>query len=421
MFSISKKVFGLAGVATVFAGMAFGQAASCGAPSAVGAGIIRAEGTTEQVAQLTFTCTSVAGQGAALPFNVQVFLSPTIPVTSKVLGATAAGTVTEATISVYNATTQAAAVTAVTAATTTLAASTAALVALQAVPGTLQSALTLAQTQITTDTATLTAARAALVAASSVFQGTVSGSTINFVGTTPNAVVAPTGTLVFTVSNVRVNATSLSVGTGVPPSISETLFVNGGAVIPAALASTQVAFAQNGLASTRTWKVFTMGSTGLNNGVGSTSGANNFSNCISYSPKSDPTVANSATVAGKSLAGVIDISENFAQSFRTLADEAPQVAYASSALTVTSGTAASASNTAVSTRLRVNFANVPSGVTLYVPTVAIKSQNGGGAATIQWVTSDTGTTATSSDSLNTSLNGLDLKAVRARNKITVSY
>ena len=56
MFSISKKVFGLAGVATVFAGMAFGQA-TCGSPTAAPA-IIRAEGTAEQLPTLAFTCTA---------------------------------------------------------------------------------------------------------------------------------------------------------------------------------------------------------------------------------------------------------------------------------------------------------------------------------------------------------------------------
>ena len=55
---------GLAGVATVFAGMAFGQA-TC--TQAATTNIIRAEGTTEQVAPITITCTSSCCMNVVFP------------------------------------------------------------------------------------------------------------------------------------------------------------------------------------------------------------------------------------------------------------------------------------------------------------------------------------------------------------------
>src|SRR3981081_1683982 len=93
MANFSTKILGLAGPALVFAGVAFGQA-TCAAPTSQ-TNIIRAEGTTEQVAQLTFTCTvptggtapTVAGTGTA-----QVFLNPALPVTSKVLSTSTGAT-----------------------------------------------------------------------------------------------------------------------------------------------------------------------------------------------------------------------------------------------------------------------------------------------------------------------------------------
>jgi len=65
--------------------MAFGQGpATCGAPTST-TNIIRAEGTGEQVATVTFVCTNntAATQPAGIGLNAQLFLSPALPVTSK--------------------------------------------------------------------------------------------------------------------------------------------------------------------------------------------------------------------------------------------------------------------------------------------------------------------------------------------------
>ena len=77
------KILGLAGAAAVFSGLAYGQAV-CGAPVALNLGIIRAEGTTEQVSQLQFTCTTPTAVPAGTA-TLQIFMSPSLPVTSKAI------------------------------------------------------------------------------------------------------------------------------------------------------------------------------------------------------------------------------------------------------------------------------------------------------------------------------------------------
>jgi len=191
------------------------------------------------------------------------------------------------------------------------------------------------------------------------FQVTVSGSTVNFSGTTPAATLTPGGTLTFVITNVRVNATSLSVGSGVPPSISETIFVSGPSVIPSALASSTVAFAQNGLGATKTFSKFTVGPA-FPTGTGSTAGVNNFVICNPYSPKADGFTGAVGSVAGASLAAVVEVNENFAQAFKTAGDEASITSYGSA-------------NSTISTRVKLSFTNVPSNVTLYLPVGPITS------------------------------------------------
>jgi len=337
------KIFGLAGAVAVFTGLAYGQA-TCAAPTTT-TNIIRAEGTTEQVAAVTFVCTAPAGGATAGTATVQVFISPSLPVTSKVLSSSSGAT--EALLQVNG-----------------------------TAPGT-----------------------NAAGAAGSV-QGTVSGSTINFSGVQLPALAAA-ATYTFTISNVRVNATSLTVGSGVPPTVSETIFVSGssGSLVPAALSSVQVSFAENGLGSSSIFKSFnTDNSTPVPaqtfpTGTGSSGGTNNFVICNSYSPANDKvnfTTANAAggLSAGKSLAFVVRVAENFATAFKeagtfngngaapTAVDGNGPIALEQSQVGVT----APASNAVVEgTRFAINFSNVPSAVTLYVPNGAITSTNGSAA------------------------------------------
>src|SRR5207253_201329 len=80
MADFRTRFLGFAGVLLAFTGVAYGQA-TCTATSPTN--IIRAEGTTEQVAPLNISCTSAAAasQGTV---SIQVFMS--LPVTSKSLG-----------------------------------------------------------------------------------------------------------------------------------------------------------------------------------------------------------------------------------------------------------------------------------------------------------------------------------------------
>jgi hypothetical protein len=320
-----SKILGLAGAAVVFSGLAYGQA-TCAAPTAVSLGIIRAEGTTEQVSQLQFVCTSATAVGVPGTASLQLFMSPALPITSKVLST-----------------------------------STGATEAIVTVNGGAQ------------------------------VQGTVSGSTLSF-----SNVALPTlaagGTYTFLVSNVRVNATSLTVGTGVPPTVSEIGFVSGSAtnIVPAALASTTVAFAQNGLGTTKSYQTFTVGAAWPAGG-GSSSGTNSFVVCNGYSPKGDGvnyTTPGVANPSGGSLAFVVQVNENFSTAFKTAAGESSQVA-------VPALPAAQQNTVVDGTRIQVNFSNVPANVTLYVPNGAIPSAAAGSPGTIQLTTSAPGTAGAS--------------------------
>jgi len=346
------KIFGLAGAAIVFSGLAYGQAV-CTAPAAVGLGIIRAEGTTEQVAQLSFICTTVAANVAGTA-SLQIFMSPALPVTSKVLN-TGTG-----------------------------------------------------QTEIVVT-----------VNGGAQVNATVSGSTINF-SAIPLGALGAGGSYTFLVSNVRVNATSLTVGSGVPPTVAELGFISGSAstISPAALASTQVAFAQNGLGTTKTYSVFKTaaaenGNT-FPNGAASSGGTNNFVVCNSYSPKGDNAALTTAgTQAGASMAFVVQINENFSTAFKSVGVPevlGPPIVLGTGEQSQIATTLAS--NLVVDgTRLQVNFANVPANVTLYVPNGPISSQAAGNLGIIQLTASAPGTafapvTGSTSSSINTATDGL---------------
>jgi len=302
MFSISKKVFGLAGVATVFASMAFGASVPATCAATATSNVIRTEGTSENVAPLVITCSTSAGnETPAGTANLQVFISPALPVTSKV---------------VKNSTGQTE--------------------ALAAVSGGAQ------------------------------YNATVSGSTLNITGiVTPflDGLTAPTSSYTITVQNVRVNASSLTVGTGVPPSISATAFISGSAasITTAALSGAQVAYAQSGLGASSVSKNYPFDA----------AGSNSFVTCKAYN------VSN-----GNGLGFSVRINENFATAFRDKAGEASNV---SSTLSTDS-----TNEVKDGTRIALNFTNVPTGVDLYVPT-AVLGDAAGGLGTIRVNKSAAGT------------------------------
>lgn len=300
MQNFSKKIFGLAGAALVFAGMAFGQA-TCASPAA-GANLIRNESTTDQVSDLTFTCTGGAGGSV----NILVFSS--LPVTSKVL-------------------------------TTTGTAYTEAL---------------------------------AVIGATQV-QGQVNGSQITF-----NAVALPAGGGTVTITNVRVNATSLSVGSGTPPAVTESVFISGAGANAAALAATPVAYVLPGLMTSKPSSV-----------------ANSVVCAATPTNASGNTKPPASTDLTNTAGFTVNFAENFPTAFKIVGD-ATNTALGSEftrntetgyvpAAGFANGTLTNIANSG--TRIKVVFTNVPANVTLYTP-VTVNSNVAGG--TLSLTASETG-------------------------------
>lgn len=106
MSNITSKIFGLAGMAALFAGMSFGQTtlncstAGVAEPNPI---LDRFEDTTALVADVEYNCPAIAGGNAALA-GASATLSLNEPVTSKILGA---GNVSEAVMIINDITTPA--------------------------------------------------------------------------------------------------------------------------------------------------------------------------------------------------------------------------------------------------------------------------------------------------------------------------
>jgi hypothetical protein len=189
MADFRMKLMTLAGVATVFAGMAYGQTAAISCPNVAptaNAVFVAAEGTTEQVADTTVTCTAT-GPGIV---NLSVYLSPAVSITSAVLG---------------------------------------------------------------TGNSAKSESLAGLGVEGAAFTGTpvsgsVSGSSVTFSGIT----IAGAGSFSVTITNIKINASQIATSSGAPTAVSETIFVGGTNVTPTVLPAVNVAFATNGLASVGT-------------------------------------------------------------------------------------------------------------------------------------------------------------------------
>jgi hypothetical protein len=82
MAEFRTKLLTLAGIATMFTGMAHAQVTGCTTSS--NAVFVAAEGTNEQVADLQISCPALASGSATM--NVQVYLSPAVSITSATVG-----------------------------------------------------------------------------------------------------------------------------------------------------------------------------------------------------------------------------------------------------------------------------------------------------------------------------------------------
>ncbi len=171
--------------------------------------------------------------------------------------------------------------------------------------------------------------------------GTISGSTITFSGITTTVT-----TTAVTINNIRVNASALPVASGVPTGVAETIFLGGVNATPAVAAPVTVAYALNGL------------------GAVAIPSASIASNTIC------------AGAANTLSQFILNVSENFANSFKTLATESG-----------TNGTFPATNGT----RLTVTIANIPANVSVYVP-LTVATSTAGGAGVLTAITSPTAKT-----------------------------
>jgi len=189
MADFRMKLFTLAGMATVFAGMAFGQATCTATANAV---FVRAESNDDQVADTTMTCNSgAAGVGINQTLNMTVYLSPSVNITSANIGTS--------------------------------------------------------NTPVSEAVAGLGVQGGAL--SSSKF-GSVSGNSVSFSGINIGgaAGIAANTAFTVTITNIKIAASTVATSSGVPTGISETIFISGTGATPAAITTgSAVAYVTNGL------------------------------------------------------------------------------------------------------------------------------------------------------------------------------
>ena len=201
-----------------------------------------------------------------------------------------------------------------------------------------------------------------------VFNGTVSGSQITF-----NNVPVAAGATV-TIANVRVNASSLSVGSGAPPAVTESAFISGSGVQASVTTSQSVAFGLAGLAAQTAFKNISL----------ATKGVNSFLVCQSYSAK-----------AQSPLIAALSVKENFATAFKGDGSSATNNAlgseFANNTETGVGTTVSGANNSAATgTIIQVALTNIANGVSIFMP-VTLNDVNAVGS-TLTLITSPSNTT-----------------------------
>ncbi len=183
-------------------------------------------------------------------------------------------------------------------------------------------------------------------------------STVNGSSFTIGGIAVAAGTTTYTVSNVRVNATSIpSPNGGAPVGITIQGFASGTGVTPGAISAgggaPVLAYVSNGLQATTVW------------GDAATSGQQNKIQSAqtgtpgSFSYSSSFGVCGSLNNSGSSSAApsfVVKFAENFSNAFKTLADEAAGATLPETATSLNSGT-----------RLKIALSNVPAGLSVYAP------------------------------------------------------
>jgi len=338
MATLSTKIFGLAGAAFVFAGMAFGQATCTATATPL---LVRAESTNDITGDLFVTCTINPGfTAAAGTVNIQVFAPTGVTFTSKTLDSTHG--YTEA----------------------------------------------VAWAPAAKNTPNNQAGYAAATAVLGSISG--SGNSLNFIGVpTPALTVnaAPADFFQVEISNIRVNASGLAVNSGAPPTINLTAVVSGGTVFQSSLVAQQVGIVEYALGGASMLKT---------NLAGAAAGVNNFVVCKSLKP----TAIAGTDVA--SIAFAVKVNENFTTAFRAAAAEASPIQFPARGVpTANTPAAAIGANTNVAstdTRFKVTFSNIPANVSLYTQFAPVNSTVGAGQA--QYTNSETGASTAAAVTVN---------------------
>jgi hypothetical protein len=367
MADFRMKLFVLAGMATVFAGLASAQT-SCTAATA-NAVFVRSESNDDQVADTTITCSTLGGTAAGT-ISLTVYLSPSVNITSAVVNKNS-----------------------------------------EAMAG-------------------LTASFPTGGGAPWVNATNVSGNQATFsnIATVACAAVAPASCAAFTVTitNIKVASSTVATGSGVPTGISETIFVSGTNTTPTALTTgSAVAYVTAGLGGVKSDK------TNANPLCNSTTawGSGNGGYTDSAGNKvSVPAGDNGAPNAFPNNFIVI-FGEAFPNSFRTQGSatvaqqtgvNTPGGAAANLALgawatnhteTGTGYVSGGLTNQATSgTRVKIIFNNIPANVTLYVPTTfggpsALVQSASANGAVLTLTASETGSYSPVAASTSTSAPG----------------
>jgi hypothetical protein len=159
--------------------------------------------------------------------------------------------------------------------------------------------------------------------------GVISGTSVTFSNI---PLTAGQGIVPITITNIRVNSAGVATSANAPPiPVSVQYYLTGTNVTPAVTAPVAVAFVQNGLGAITSSNIVTTNTT-----------------CAAVTAAGTPTQYN------------VKVTEGFASSFKTLAEENSNGTNASTA--ATSGT-----------RLMLAFANVPNGVAVYVPLTVLST------------------------------------------------
>ncbi len=272
-----------ASVTRTFSVVVVSSQATCTASA--NAVFVRAEGTTELVADTTLSCSG----GNALPMNITLYLSPSVNITS----ATLAGGVTEA-------------VAGLNASSTTL--------------------------------------------ATGAVNGVVSNNSVSFTG-----VPTASGAFTLTITNIKINASTLPTTNGVPIGMSETLFLSGSGATPSAISTSgAVAYVINGLAN--------VAATGV----------------ISY----PVCLAITSAVPGFN----VQFGEGFPNAFKVQGSAAANSTLGSWFSNHSETGYGVVTNSASSgTRVKILFNNIPANTAVYVP---VSVTNSGGSMTL--ISSETG-------------------------------